>query len=98
MKLNAIVSLWGKDCHEDDLGNVFIEGRKPTDAETKSIDAEVVRLSGIATANAYKAQRAKEYPPMTDYLDAVVKGDTAGQQAYIDACLAIKAKYPKAGK
>lgn len=44
---------------------------------------------------AYQAQRAAEYPPITDYIDGIVKGDTAQVQAYIDACLAIKTKYPK---
>lgn len=44
---------------------------------------------------AYQAQRAAEYPPMTDYLDGIVKGDQAQVQAYIDACLAVKSKYPK---
>jgi hypothetical protein len=44
---------------------------------------------------AYQAQRAAEYPPMADYLDGIVKGDQAQVQAYIDACLAVKAKYPK---
>lgn len=39
--------------------------------------------------------RAAEYPPMTDYLDGVVKGDQEQVQAYIDACLAVKSKYPK---
>lgn len=39
--------------------------------------------------------RAKQYPPITDYIDGVVKGDQAQIQAYIDACLAVKAKYPK---
>jgi hypothetical protein len=43
----------------------------------------------------YRRLRRKEYPPATDYLDAVVKGDLAQQQAYIDACQAVKAKYPK---
>jgi hypothetical protein len=43
----------------------------------------------------YVQLRAAEYPPMTDYLDAVVKGDQEAIQAYIDACLAVKAKYPK---
>jgi hypothetical protein len=43
----------------------------------------------------YQRSRQPEYPPITDYLDAVVKGDLAQQQAYIDACLAVKAKYPK---
>jgi hypothetical protein len=44
---------------------------------------------------AYQAQRAAEYPPMADYIDGIVKGDQEQVQAYIDACLAVKAKYPK---
>lgn len=56
-------------------------------------DAEVAARQ--ATALDYREQRAAEYPPMTDYLDGIVKGDQAQVQAYIDACLAVKAKYPK---
>jgi len=52
------------------------------------------RVDAFITSR-YKELRAKEYPSMTDYLDAVVKGDTEAQQDYIDACLAVKAKYPK---
>lgn len=44
----------------------------------------------------YADKRKEEYPPMADYLDAVVKGDIAAQKAYIDACIAVKLKYPKA--
>lgn len=43
----------------------------------------------------YAQKRAAEYPSMTDYLDGVVKGDQAQIDAYIAACLAVKAKYPK---
>ena len=43
----------------------------------------------------YQRDRADEYPPMANYLDGIVKGDQAQVQAYIDACLAVKAKYPK---
>ena len=39
--------------------------------------------------------RAEAYPPMADYLDAKVKGDTEAEQAYLDACAAVKVKYPK---
>ena len=39
--------------------------------------------------------RAEAYPPMADYLDAKVKGDAVAEQAYLDACLTVKAKYPK---
>ncbi len=46
-------------------------------------------------APTYKQLRSAEYPPMSDYLDAVVKEDQAQMQFYIDACKAVKAKYPK---
>jgi hypothetical protein len=39
--------------------------------------------------------RAAEYPPITDYLDGVVKGDQEQIAQYIEACLAVKTKYPK---
>jgi hypothetical protein len=59
------------------------------------IQQEKQRLLAEYDANEYQRLRKSEYPPVTDYLDAVVKGDQAQQQAYIDACLAVKAKYPK---
>lgn len=65
---------------------------KPTEAE---INAEITRLQAEYEANAYQAKRAAEYPDFRDYLDGVVKGDQAQIQAYIDACQAVKAKYPK---
>lgn len=43
----------------------------------------------------YQEKRASEYPPMTDYLDAIVKGDETQKQEYINKCLAVKDKYPK---
>jgi hypothetical protein len=46
-------------------------------------------------AQEYKFKRQQEYPPFTDYIDGLVKGDQAQMQAYIDACQAVKAKYPK---
>lgn len=45
--------------------------------------------------NEVRTKRAAEYPPMADYIDGIVKGDQAQVQAYINACLAVKAKYPK---
>ncbi len=44
---------------------------------------------------AYKEKRKAEYPPMTDYLDGIVKGDQAQIDKYISDCLAIKEKFPK---
>lgn len=39
--------------------------------------------------------RANEYPPMSEYLDGVVKQDQAQIDKYIADCLAVKVKYPK---
>lgn len=55
----------------------------------------VVDVSEEEHLQRIRKARANEYPPMTDYLDGVVKGDQAQIQQYIDACLAVKAKYPK---
>jgi hypothetical protein len=57
--------------------------------------AEKTAREAELAATEYQRQRAAEYPPMTDYIDGIVKGEQAQVQAYIDACLAIKAKYPK---
>jgi hypothetical protein len=43
----------------------------------------------------YADKRISEYPPITDYLDGVVKGDQIQIDEYIQKCLEIKAKYPK---
>ena len=58
-------------------------------------EKQIAEFAIEAEKNAYKAQRQQEYPPVTDYLDAIVKGDQAGIDAYIAACNAVKAKYPK---
>ena len=75
------------------------EGNVPfTAAEEAARDAEEAAWAAAAIAAeavAYKTKRAAEYPAMADYVDGIVKGDAAQVQAYIDACLAVKAKYPK---
>ena len=43
----------------------------------------------------YQQKRAMEYPQITDYLDAIVKSDKQAIQDYIEACKAVKLKYPK---
>lgn len=58
----------------------------------KDIEAEPVPEEIELT---YQQKRAMEYPPITDYLDAVVKGDKQAIQDYIEACKAVKLKYPK---
>jgi hypothetical protein len=43
----------------------------------------------------YTQLRKNEYPPITDYIDGVVKGDKAQIEKYISDCLAVKIKFPK---
>ena len=43
----------------------------------------------------YQQKRKREYPPVEDYLDGIVKGDQAQIQKYIDDCKAVKTKYSK---
>lgn len=59
------------------------------------LENELARLQAEYDAKQYQRDRAAEYPPITDYLDGVVKGDQAQIDKYIADCLAVKAKYPK---
>ena len=56
-------------------------------------DAEAEALRPVYTPT-YAEKRAAEYPPMTDYLDGVVKGDQTQIDKYIADCLAVKTNYP----
>lgn len=66
--------------------------KKPTEEE---VTAEVARLQKEWEDTEYQRLRAAEYPDFKEYLDGIVKGDAEQIQAYIDACLAVKTKYPK---
>ena len=74
---------------------VTIRGNVAYDKNEQEVTYDNNTIEALVTSEAYKGLRATEYPPITDYLDGIVKGDNAQVQAYIDACLAVKAKYPK---
>ena len=65
------------------------------DAQGNQVEIDMAAVNAWVDPNAYKAKRAAEYPPMTDYLDGVVKGNQTQIDKYIADCLAVKAKYPK---
>ena len=73
-------------------GKSFIREMNETELSSYT-DQQEINAKNVLVA--YKDQRRNEYPPMADYLDGLVKGDQVQMQTYIDACLAIKAKYPK---
>jgi hypothetical protein len=66
-----------------------------TQQEIDDRNAEIVQAEAEQAATGYITQRQSEYPPMEDYLDGIVKGDTEQVDKYIADCLAVKDKYPK---
>jgi hypothetical protein len=54
----------------------------------KQLESEIASMD-------YVRQRITEYPMVSDFLDAWVKGDEQAMEEYRQACLAVKAKYPK---
>ena len=74
---------------------VMIHGDTAYDADGNEVAYDKAAVQAYVNAHAYIAKRAAEYPPITDYIDGVVKGDQAQIDKYIADCLAVKAKYPK---
>ena len=88
MNHKAIYALYSNVVSVDDDAGAF-------DKDGNKVEIDMVAVNAWVDPNAYKAKRASEYPPITDYLDGVVKGDQAQIDKYIADCLAVKAKYPK---
>jgi hypothetical protein len=78
---------------KEDVVEWHIPSTAPVSDE--QIAQELTRLQQQHEADEYKRKRQAEYPPLTDYLDGVVKGDQAQMDKYIADCLAVKNKYPK---
>ena len=74
---------------------VRTQGDIAYDADGNEVAYDKAAVQAYVDAHAYIAKRAAEYPPITDYIDGVVKGDQAQIDKYIADCLAVKAKYPK---
>jgi len=86
-KIEAILKLYSNVTH--------IHGDVAYDKDNNEVAYDNNAVEALVASEAYKAKREAEYPPYTDYLDGIVKGDNAQVQAYIDACNAVKHKYPK---
>ena len=88
MNHKAIYKLYPQVVTIDDTAGAF-------DANGNKVDIDLSLVNAWVDPEQYKYNRAREYPSYTDYLDGIVKGDNAQVQAYIDACNAVKNKYPK---
>lgn len=76
---------------------ITLNGNIAYDADGNEVAYNQEAVQACVDAQAYISKRQAEYPPITDYLDGIVKGDQAQIDKYIADCQAVKAKYPKAG-
>jgi len=88
MNHNAIYALYPQVVTIDDVEGAF-------DKNGNKVSIDLSLLENWQDPNEYKYLRSREYPPITDYLDGVVKGDQEQIDKYIADCLTVKAKYPK---
>jgi len=88
MNHDAIYALYPNVVTVDDTAGAF-------DAEGNRVKIDLAAVNAWQDPNAYVQKRLSEYPPITDYIDGIVKGDQAQVDKYIADCLAVKAKYPK---
>ena len=73
---------------------VLIRDNNAYDAEGNAVDYDEAVVQAYIDANAYKAKRVAEYPPIGDQLDALWKGGDAAVEM-LAKVQAVKAKYPK---
>ena len=73
----------------------LIRGDDAFDADGNPVTYDETAVQAYIDAHAYIAKRQTEYPPFTDYLDGIAKGDQAQIDKYIADCQAVKTKYPK---
>ena len=74
---------------------VTIRGDEAFDAEGNVVTYDETAVQAYIDAHAYIAKRQAEYPPITDWVDGIAKGDQAQINKYIADCQAVKTKYAK---
>lgn len=80
---------------DEELYRSIFEGLSKGMALSSDSKGFPILIEAPITQMPYTMSRLTEYPPITDYIDGIVKGDQAQVDAYIATCLAVKAKYPK---
>jgi len=85
MNHNAIYALYPQVVTIDDTAGAF-------DVNDNKVEIDMTAVAAWVDPNAYKRQRAAEYPSITDQLDLLYHG---GMDAWKTAIQAVKDKYPK---
>jgi ribosome-interacting GTPase 1 len=73
---------------------VTIRGDVAYDANEQVVEYDLSEAQALVAANEYQRQRATEYPPIGDQLDALWKGGEAAAEM-LAKVQAVKSKYPK---
>jgi len=71
---------------------VTIRGDIAYDANEQVVSYDKAAAEALVAANAYKEQRAREYPPIADQLDQIFHDGIDAWKATIQA---VKDRYPK---
>lgn len=87
MNHEAIYALYQNAVHVSEQNGVF-------DKHGNKIEIDLDAVNAWVDPNAYKRQRAAEYPPIGDQLDALWKGGDAAAEM-LAKVQAVKNKYPK---
>ena len=77
---------------------VTMRGDVAYDANEQVVAYDLSAAEALVAANAYKEQRAPEYPSLAEFADAYYwaqKGDNTLMDAYVAKCDAVKSTYPK---
>ena len=72
-----------------------IRGDDAFDVDGNPVTYDETEVQAYIDAHSYISKRQAEYPPFTDYLDGIAKGDQAQIDKYIADCQAVKSRYPK---
>ena len=85
--LNAVTINGDTEVLDNDGNTVVIDEDKVT--------TEIARLQAEYDSLAYSRARASAYDSVGDQLDQLMKDMRDGTTTHKDACVAVKAKYPK---
>ena len=85
MNHNAIYALYSNVVSVDDTAGAM-------DKDGNKVEIDLAAVAAWINPNAYKSQRAAEYPPIVDQLDLLYHG---GMDAWKTAIQTVKDKYPK---
>lgn len=89
-------SIWV--CRGDNYSDIEwkdLDNPMPTEED---VMAEIERLQSEYDAQNYARDRSENYPPLSDFADAMYwasKGDTSYLEAYYAACESVKLQFPK---